>query len=78
MKQNVIYFTLGFVFSYCFLFLSNLLFTYLFVYLEKGIFPITLDDFLWPIRPSLIAIGVHVLCGILAPRDKNKAGRNKK
>lgn len=75
--RELFYWVLGFIVSYIGLFLINMFYTYLFIYLEKGIFPITLDDFLWPIKPSLMAIGVYILTAILIPGDKNKNKKKK-
>lgn len=75
--RDIFYFILGFAIFYIGLFLANILSIYLFVYLDKGVFPITLDDFLWPIRPSLMAIGVYILTAILIPADKDKKGNKK-
>ncbi|MDP8169702.1 hypothetical protein QJU96_00135 [Pasteurella skyensis] len=76
--KDIFYFILAFFYSYVFFLFMKFIAIYVFIYLEKGIFPVSISDFYAPIFPSFLVIVVYILTAILIPKDKNKSGENKK
>ncbi|QGM80607.1 hypothetical protein [Otariodibacter oris] len=70
--KNFIYYILAFIYAYCFFLFVKFIAIYFFIYLENGVFPISLSDFYEPIFPSFLAIAVYILTAILISGDKNK------